>query len=220
MGKMAASQRTCSKACGYKLRKLTTRTQRTCKHCHKLFWPIRQTRSGFTKFCSRQCYYDGTKPVFADAACITCGATVRRRAGRFTGRIAVCSRECQAAYFSGANHPLHRGDQDPNRGARWRQLAATIRLRDRFECQRCGKFESENGGKKLSVDHIVPWRLFEDKAAANDPDNLASLCHACHAHKTVYVEPRYLRGDMMAFAKYKAALFISRQRRSQNKDAA
>lgn len=59
--------------------------------------------------------------------------------------------------------------------ARWRKLAAIIKRRDRYTCQRpeCGHV-----GGKLIVDHKRPHR--GDEALFFDEENLWTLCKPCH----------------------------------------
>lgn len=106
----------------------------------------------------------------------------------------------------GEAHPNWRGGSDPNRGAEWVKLSDQIRVRDCRECCRCFKTEQANG-QRLSVDHIIPWRLLTDKAVANDPRNLASLCRSCHSLKLKY-ERKLLRGDVLALKEYLAFLDV------------
>lgn len=105
----------------------------------------------------------------------------------------------------GANSPHYRGVQDPNRGRGWAKLARTIRERDNHTCQRCGAVH-QGGTKAFAVDHIVPWRAFEDKAAANDPTNLTTVCARCHAIKTHIMEKKWLSGDRLGMEQYRQAL--------------
>lgn len=108
----------------------------------------------------------------------------------------------------GPNSPLYRGKRDPNRGRGWQQIAREIRNRDNYTCQRCGE-QHQEGMKTWPVDHIIPWRCFEDKWSANDPSNLATLCPRCHQYKTLIVERRYFRGDMLLMEQYKRALWMN-----------
>lgn len=63
-------------------------------------------------------------------------------------------------------------------GAGWRDLATSIRERDRV-CRDCGKTPEENGSL-LDVHHIVPYRT----SRSNDPSNLKALCDSCHITAT------------------------------------
>jgi 5-methylcytosine-specific restriction endonuclease McrA len=91
--------------------------------------------------------------------------------------------------------PKRRG----GRGA-WKALAASIRERDNYTCRRCGTVHAT--GRQFPVDHVRPWRTFADKAEADQPDNLVTLCHTCHTHKTAVAERLMLRGDVLAFKKF------------------
>ena len=64
--------------------------------------------------------------------------------------------------------------------SRWQHLRRQVLLRDGFLCQNCQR----NGVIKTGdvVDHIV--ELKDDMSKAFDMDNLETLCHKCHNHKT------------------------------------
>jgi len=60
-------------------------------------------------------------------------------------------------------------------------------------------------GKRLSVDHIVPFRMareikqkYDPSLNPNDQKNLVSLCRGHHSRKTG-IEARLLRGDVIGF---------------------
>jgi hypothetical protein len=58
----------------------------------------------------------------------------------------------------------------------------------------CGKPKQK--GEALSVDHIIPYRMF----ACNDLRNLLSICRApCHSVKTSAIEPKILVGDKLGW---------------------
>lgn len=175
--------------------------ERPCATCGQMFRPgPREPR----KFCSRKCYIAkvGVRPAMVSVSCAHCGAAFKRTAGavKRTDR-QFCSRRCLALGNRGEGSALYRGNNDPNRGGEWRRIADEIRDRDGRKCRRCGKTEAENGAK-LSVDHTRPWRTFENKAEANDPSNLVSLCKGCHSRKTLTVERAYLRGDRVEFMRW------------------
>lgn len=200
-------RKTCSAKCGYVLRKSRHRKQRNCNHCGVLYWP--GTQIGM-KFCSRKCYYAevGKRPAMIAADCTNCGASFRRtRAAIKRHTNHFCSAGCQRKFMRGENSPSFRGPKDPNRGPEWRRLAEAIRVRDGYSCRRCGRCR---GGQldQLSVDHVRPWRSFEDKTKANHPDNLVTLCKSCHAFKTHSVERAWLKGDVLAFNQWVRSLHI------------
>jgi len=62
-------------------------------------------------------------------------------------------------------------------GPKWNELCLQIRTRDNFQCQSCGSYEN---GKQHHVHHKTPFKSFSDKFTANSPDNLITLCPACH----------------------------------------
>jgi DEAD/DEAH box helicase domain-containing protein len=73
-------------------------------------------------------------------------------------------------------------------GPGWTRIRDSIRQRDEYRCQVCGRAEPE--GKQHAVHHKVPFRLFlhnrgaasleEVRGKANDPGNLTTLCAECH----------------------------------------
>ena len=66
----------------------------------------------------------------------------------------------------------------------WQKLSQSIRKRDKFICQYCGKKNS------TSVHHIFPKRIRLD----NHPDNLITLCRSCHV-KIERLTDKYLKED-------------------------
>lgn len=161
-----------------------------------------------TKYCSKKCRLDfeyARRRVHS--VCGHCGKEFTRdvaflRRVQRAGGVSFCSRECTAAYHVGEKSPAWRGGSDPNRGQGWLKRAEEARARDGYKCRRCGKTQEENK-QRLSVDHIRPWREFEDAAEANALDNLASLCRKCHSWKTTTLEKKWLRGDYLALQEYR-----------------
>jgi hypothetical protein len=152
------------------------------------------------------------KRRWVTVACTNCGKPVVRDSGQIFRKIrkrlgAFCSKLCQAQHFTGANHPVWRGGSDPNRGHDWRKRAERIRERDGYACRWCGKTQ-EQAGQKLSVDHVRPWREFEDKAEANDESNLVALCRKCHSKKGG-LERKWLKGDGLALQEYRRMVGVS-----------
>ncbi len=77
---------------------------------------------------------------------------------------------------------------DPNTyGADWPRLRDAIRARDGYRCQVCGAPETD---RAHDVHHITPFRLFSSPAEANRPENLVTLCRACHRRAEAAVRVR------------------------------
>lgn len=204
-GYVQRQRKTCSARCGYESRKRSTRAPRKCAECYRDFWPYPSNlRRGRTaRYCSLGCY----RAVLTrrrTRICDQCGknfsASSKKR--RF------CSVDCWK-FSASSRNSMARGRRDRSRGPGWQQLAERIRHRDGYRCQRCGCPERENG-ERLSVDHIIPWRVFGDheKADANQPSNLTSLCKRCHSWKTSVAEQRWLSGDRLDFSRYLQALSV------------
>jgi DEAD/DEAH box helicase domain-containing protein len=68
---------------------------------------------------------------------------------------------------------------DPNNyGPGWNKLREAVRRRDGYRCQVCGL--PETAGRQHDVHHRVPFRAFTEPIEANRPENLVTLCSACH----------------------------------------
>lgn len=196
----------CSVACA---RAARDRVIRKCSRCNESY----TSRGGHpVKFCSRKCWYEQQREkAYCELICGNCGRQFTRRASGRKHAVNFCSRACHSAHNVGPNNAMWRGGSDPNRGASWGKIAEMVRLRDCYQCQRCGKSQEENG-QKLSVDHIVPWRQFFEEdpifasSDANKHWNLVSLCRKCHTWKTTTIERKWLRGDGLALQQYRVQI--------------
>jgi 5-methylcytosine-specific restriction protein A len=63
--------------------------------------------------------------------------------------------------------------RDNYRPPNWTSLRRLVLTRDNHTCQLCGDSGNE-------VDHMIPAHL----GGSHDPDNLTTLCRACHDKKT------------------------------------
>lgn len=81
---------------------------------------------------------------------------------------------------SAATVPMERMDaaakKGSNRGPNWENERQFALDRDGNQCAKCGDSDS-----KLHVHHRVKFRRHNTPEGANRPDNLVSLCPACHA---------------------------------------
>lgn len=118
-----------------------------------------------------------------------------------------CSPKCSREFHVAVNNSNWRGGGDSGRGKGWSRLAEKIRARDGFSCRWCGKSQEQNR-RRLSVDHVRPWREFEVEQEANDPANLVSLCQSCHGKK-LGLENKWLRGDGLALQEYRRFVGIA-----------
>lgn len=187
-----------------------TRRPRLCEHCGAAFIAKLNYNGSWGRFCSQRCLSAklSERPAMLVVQCQRCGASFRRTAAAVKRTKHVfCSRACASQFLTGEQSSAWRGGSDPNRGAGWVKLAERIRARDGYTCQRCTKTQVQNG-ERLSVDHIVPWRLFNSAAEANHPSNLISLCRDCHGWKTHVAERKMLNGDRILFEQYRRAISL------------
>lgn len=196
--------RSCSKQCGYLSRKLRRMKPLTCRVCSRQYWP---KGAVLLKYCSKRCY-DVKRAegwVRVEIMCEGCNKPFTRPKAKIRhGKKSFCSHACFANWNIGSNNGGFRGSIGSARGPGWPRLAKTVRALDGYRCRRCGKTQHENK-RGLEVDHIIPWRCFTDKVAANDIANLASLCARCHRQKTV-IENKWFRGDCIDMDRYIAVV--------------
>jgi hypothetical protein len=186
--------KTCSIEC--KLEKGRRAKCRVCDYCNKEFMTIMPGSN--VRFCSRECVARSNisiKPQQCEQCYALFSPPTTTRKHRF------CSRKCQMINMRGNRHPLWRGNRRHERGVTWKNNAQAARERDQI-CMSCG-IDAVGIGQKLSVDHIVPFRLTfiygnNDGKDPNDLCNLLCLCRSCHARKT-RAESILLRGDISKF---------------------
>lgn len=148
-------------------------------------------------YCSMRCKREHDSKL---VQCDYCGNEFRKPNSAISEHN-FCSGKCRADFAVGSNNPNWRGGNSKGgRGRGWARLSDSIRKRDFFKCQWCGKSENENGAR-LSVDHIKPWRTFQDKAQANNRLNLVSLCRSCHGRKNG-IELEYCNGNVVDMLRY------------------
>ncbi len=182
--------RACSVKCGGLLRR--TKKPFKCFQCGKEFFKYQSART--RKFCGWKCAVEYSREQIP-VRCTRCGKTFTRgRALVKRSKQIFCGRECWRKFYRGAKHPLFRGGTAHFRGTDWSLQARKARKRDMNVCRVCGTPKQK--GEALSVDHIIPYRMFQ----CNDLRNLLSICRApCHAIKTSGIEPKILAGDKLGF---------------------
>lgn len=77
------------------------------------------------------------------------------------------------------------------RSRTWVQLRKTVLHRDNFLCQYCKAMGKVTPGD--TVDHTVPIEY--DNKLRDNPDNLATICPACHRLKTDWEQDYYGTGQ-------------------------
>ena len=144
-----------------------------CLICGKEF-EVKESRffRGRGKYCSLKCW--GSRQVLLERKCLYCGkkflvSEVRAEDGRGV----YCCKACQIKGMVRENSTNWQGGLSlQGYSVGWTAtLRRSIRERDHYTCQLCGKLQSD---KALSVHHID-----YDKENC-DPKNLISLCNSCN----------------------------------------
>lgn len=157
-------------------------------------------------FCSLSCQGEWRSDTFVGEShpqydsvaveCSICGDEIERAKGRVEMyEDQLCSKDCFKAWCSeirvGEKNPSWEGGYEPFYGSRWSHVRRLVLERDGYECQSCG-FSREDSYEKygwdLEVHHIIPLRTFDDPGAANELDNLTTLCRACHVAADAGIE--------------------------------
>ena len=150
------------KFCSQKCRVLAHRPlPRHCRNCKVLFSPLKFRSGG----------------IVSDTHRMTCSAECRRA---WIRRDPVRKRKISDA-FQREKHPNWQGGShnESFRGHDWKDVSERARDRAGRCCEHCGKTEKENG-RRLDVNHIVPFHQHKRKAESNRLSNLEALCRRCH----------------------------------------
>lgn len=134
-----------------------------CKGCGVLFTPVRWDRKSLG--------------FYAHPSRTTCSEECNRKAYPYTEE----RRQAVSDRFSRELHPNWQGGSHRRgfRGHEWPKIAEAARTRAGRCCERCGKTEAENG-RRLDVNHKVPFHQSPRKEMANKLSNLEALCRSCH----------------------------------------
>lgn len=189
-----------------------------CGWCGETF---RAPESDDREFCSRECASkwlsenrrgaDCYQYAKVELECDWCGEPYKRAPANAEGS-RFCSRECQSKAqseeFAGADWHLHSvtGEDHPSftghpdyYGENWSAQRENALDRDGYKCAICGMTNDahrDTHGCELHVHHIEPLATFDTKVAANDLDNLLTLCRPCHAKwEGIPVVPEEVRHD-------------------------
>lgn len=70
------------------------------------------------------------------------------------------------------------------RGSKWKVIAEAVKKRDNYTCTyQMGNCSYDTD---LTVDHIIPIKMFEERYPDEDPDvewNLTTACRSCNGSK-------------------------------------
>jgi DEAD/DEAH box helicase domain-containing protein len=90
-------------------------------------------------------------------------------------------------------------------GPTWPQQRQQARARDGYRCQMCGAREQD---RQHDVHHKTPFRTFASHREANQPDNLITLCRACHRRAETAVRMRSGLAGLAFALEHLAPLFL------------
>lgn len=144
-----------------------------CRWCSKKF-QVPPSRVEY-QYCSIKCYWKSIRKERITTYCSWCGKQYRQLASRGT---IYCSEKCSQEAHCGENHPRWKGGGIKYYGPNWGKQSRKARKRDNYTCQSCGLHKRY---PRLTVHHIVSFRTFNsDWQAANQLDNLITICAPCH----------------------------------------
>jgi 5-methylcytosine-specific restriction endonuclease McrA len=169
-------------------------------------------KHGRGKHCSPACQYEARRRQPKKAVgltCIGCGSAFSLPPSKVTshkGAGKYCSRPCRDRHWKGDKNPnWQNGDRVYKRGSHWHAIRRRIIARDKV-CQHCGT------DGPLHVHHVLPFRLFEDKDAANAESNLVALCPPCHRREDARSKWVPVGGGVLHFANSSEAWKLARER--------
>lgn len=156
-----------------------------CENCGKTK-EMKKWQAEERKFCSLDCAYGNRKVDVKTGEyleCAVCEEEFYIQKSK-TSRRKTCSRECFGEYFSknysGSDNPCWQGGKSRYYyGTNWYRMREKAWERDNYECQICGRDESELSTKP-SVHHIKPIKEFENPEDANTLENLITVCTKHH----------------------------------------
>lgn len=194
------SMRTCD-VCGKEF-KPARQTQHLCGLSCRGKWlnmvrPARQVRDVACAKCGAMTPSRGPGRTYCidcrapERSCAECSQPFRSR----RPKAVYCSHSCASLVGARVRPPQPTGRDHANwtggalqyRGPGWREISKTIRDRDGWLCQDCGR---PFRGRQLAVHHLRPAAEWDRPGDANAPENLISLCRSCHSHRHVgYLPP-------------------------------
>lgn len=153
---------------------------KNCGFCGTKFKThVSRIKDGRGKFCSRKCY-EVSKRQKIEITCPICKKKFLTFPSKIkVGRGKYCSNKCQGKAFKGENSHLWKGGTGFGKYCpKWTEnLRERVRTLFGRKCQICGKPESENFGRKLSVHHVT----YDKNACCNNKIAMfIPLCVSCH----------------------------------------
>lgn len=166
-----------------------------CDNCGKMHHQNKYKIDNFSNhFCSKECHNEFmTKQITelnprykrTEVKCSYCNKSLFITDHDLNNQTYhYCNRDCmtnhykESEMFAGEKSPSWKGGGDLYYGPHWKDISESVRKRDNYTCQRCGKKQEDI---TFPVHHIQPLRSFDgDYKTANNLDNLITLCTCCH----------------------------------------
>lgn len=171
----------CSPECSAITRSRNNQVKFECEYCGDTE-SIAKWKAERKTYCSLDCAYCDDNRDLVNCTCKRCGKVFERHRAE-SEPPNYCSKECQLdelhENICGENHWNWKGGWDDYFGENWFSQRSKALERDDYECQVCGIGKDELG-RKPSVHHIKPQRLFESKEESNNLSNLVTLCEKHH----------------------------------------
>ncbi len=90
-------------------------------------------------------------------------------------------------------------------GKDWKEISQTVKQRDHYTCQNCGKLESS---VPFDVHHIKPFKSFTNPQQANKMENLITLCKQCHRNAEIPVKIQSTMGGLAYLIRNLTPLYL------------
>lgn len=175
------------------------RVERECVNCgREMVVESHRAEQYDNLFCTKSCdaewrsshLAEDGHPMYVErikVECASCSDTLLRRPAYVEKHERqFCDSSCHwdwiSEHQSGSDSPHWKGGE-AYYGEEWSDIRLEAIERDGGKCTRCGATRQEVKealGHDLDVHHIIPLREFDELEAANELENLVTLCRRCH----------------------------------------
>lgn len=164
------------KYCGYKCAKKARerRINKVCPICSREYY-IQDWQETINKTCSKKCKVIMESASVIETTCDNCNSKFTRLEYKLNGKNKFCCKSCANEFNRGPNHYEYKEFlHDKHIIEALKQWGRSIKMRDKYVCQKCGETNSEI----LQAHHIT--HRSKDIKRQFDFDNGITLCLRCH----------------------------------------